>query len=458
MHERSERSTRREVRHRRRHRAHCRVEQVEHRRVRRRGQIRLVLPLFDLRLAGDARRLGDVVREPRQPGIRRTPPALVEPTIERGGRQVRGIANRRPPPRWSRLANVLDGDRPVGARRQLVQPLPDVGITEERDLGRRLGALVEGAEQQPVQRRLFGRRRRHPPRHNLAAGPGHRHVQQPQVLAQLLGMVPPAPVRIPRTVGPADVEQPGAVVVVQQQEVRGVAHVPVPAERHVHDRELQALGAVDGHHLHGVGVGLQPAAALLRRVLGRPGDPPLQPLDDGRRAQPSLDGRGMQSLADVPDVGEPALAVVCREQPLGEPGRRRHHLEQRRDPALGEHVAPRPQQPAQLVGSLVACVGELPRCPPDEAGQRRGPGQPGAMRLLQRAQQGQPVTCHRREEHAAAAGQHGWDTCRSERVAHQRRVVVGPHQHRDVAGGDRAGVAIEAQPRRTVEQGDDVAG
>ena len=70
---------------------------------------------------------------------------------------------------------------------------------------------------------------------------------------------------------------------------------------------------MDGHHLHGVGVGLQPAAALLGRVSAGLGDPPLQPLDDRRQAEPAGHRRRVQRLADVPDVGEPALAVVGAE-------------------------------------------------------------------------------------------------------------------------------------------------
>ena len=75
---------------------------------------------------------------------------------------------------------------------------------------------------------------------HLALGPGQRHVEQPQVLPGLLGQVPGTAL-LPALAGlAADVEHPVTGLVVQQRHLR-VAHVAVPAEGQVDDRELQAL-------------------------------------------------------------------------------------------------------------------------------------------------------------------------------------------------------------------------
>ena len=67
---------------------------------------------------------------------------------------------------------------------------------------------------------------------------------------------------------------------------------------------------MDREDLDRLGVGLEPAAALLvARVLLGLGDPPPQPR--GERGRPELLGRrgGVQQLADVAQVGQPPLAV-----------------------------------------------------------------------------------------------------------------------------------------------------
>ena len=67
---------------------------------------------------------------------------------------------------------------------------------------------------------------------------------------------------------------------------------------------------MDRQDLDGLGVGLEPAAALLvARVLAGLGDPPAQPRGQGGHAE--LLGRrlGVEELADVAEVGQPALAV-----------------------------------------------------------------------------------------------------------------------------------------------------
>ena len=81
--------------------------------------------------------------------------------------------------------------------------------------------------------------------------------------------------------------------------------------------ELEALAAVDRQHLHGLGVGLQPAAALLvAGVVAGLGDPTAQPRGQRGNAELLARRRGVQQLADVAQVGQPALAVDVGEQPV----------------------------------------------------------------------------------------------------------------------------------------------
>ena len=149
---------------------------------------------------------------------------------------------------------VLDAQQPVRLLGQPVQDGPGVGVgTQDRAL-RRFCARGAAAEQQPVQGGVLRGRGRHPPDHGPVACPSERHVEQPQRLPTVLVVVA---VAVVGPVGPrcaADIEDPGAVVGVELDRVRFGIAVGVPPEGHVHDGELQALGAVDGHHLHGLGV------------------------------------------------------------------------------------------------------------------------------------------------------------------------------------------------------------
>jgi hypothetical protein len=114
----------------------------------------------------------------------------------------------------------------------------------------------------------------------------------------------------------------------------------VPAEGREHDRELQALAAVHGDHLHRRCVGLQPAAALFDL---RPGvaDPALQPFDERRRAQLLGRSRAVEGFPDVAQVGQLPFTVGCAEQTL-EQASFRDDLEQRRHTTPVEHRRPTP--------------------------------------------------------------------------------------------------------------------
>ena len=77
---------------------------------------------------------------------------------------------------------------------------------------------------------------------------------------------------------------------------------------------------MDRQHLHGLGVGLEPPAALLvARVVAGVGDPLAQPRGQRGGAE-LLGGRGgVQQLADVAQVGQPALAADGASTRSGRP-------------------------------------------------------------------------------------------------------------------------------------------
>ena len=170
----------------------------------------------------------------------------------------------------------------------------------------------------------------------------------------------------------------------------------------------------------------------------------------------ALGGGLVEHLPDVPQVGEPPLALLLAEQPRDHPLARR--LEQRRDPASGQQLAPLVQGHAELVERGVVVDGELLGGPAEEVGQRRRPGQPGALRLLERAEQGEPVLRRRGQEHARRAGQHHRHPRGLQGVADVAGLLVRVHQHGDVPGSDRPLGVADLQPGRAGEQPDDVGG
>ena len=239
----------------------------------------------------------------------------------------------------------------------------------------------------------------------------------------------------------------------------------LPQVGEVDDRELEALAAVDRQHLHRLGVGLQPAAALLvARLLLGGRDPLAQPAGQRGRPEPLGGGRRVQQLADVAQVGQPPLAVLQREQPPGQPLDERDRLQQRRDAAHAQHARPLVQAAVDLLPLLLAGARDPLGVPAEERRQRGGAGAGGRARALDRLQQPQPVARGLGAEHAARAVDDRGDLDRVERVAHERRLAVGAHEHRDVARPHRVlpehravlGPALD--PRAGGEQPDEVGG
>jgi hypothetical protein len=118
------------------------------------------------------------VQEPGKPGVGSAAPALVEPAVETRRSEGWRLSGRRLPAGRAVVADVLDGNGPAGEREQINQPPAHVYIAHQPNSSRRLLRGVEVAQQQPAQWRVLGGGRRHPPGDDLAAGPGHRHVEQ----------------------------------------------------------------------------------------------------------------------------------------------------------------------------------------------------------------------------------------------------------------------------------------
>ncbi len=164
----------------------------------------------------------------------------------------------------------------------------------------------------------------------------------------------------------------------------------------MHDRELEALAGVHGEDLYGCRVGVEPPAALDHGVALGLLATPAQPRAQRGQAELALQRGLVQRLGDVPQVGEQPLAADLAEQPLLQPLRQRHRLEQRRDASLVEHPDPLPEQLRERVGFFVAALGQVDRGQPDEAAQRQPAYPSGPVRLLERLQQQLPLVRGRR--------------------------------------------------------------
>ena len=275
------------------------------------------------------------------------------------------------------------------------------------------------------------------------AGPGQRDVGEPQVLAALLTRVLLAVVRELRPLE-RHVDRPRVAGLRIVEEDRGLRLVGDPArlpqERQVDDRELEPLAAMDRQHLDRLGVRLEPAAALLvAGVESGLGDPRPQPRRERRRAE-LLVGRGrVQQLPDVAQVGQLPLAVLDREHPRRQALAGRDRRQQRGDASPAQDPRPVVQPAVDLLprpAAVLVGARELVGRPAEERRQRRGVRAGHRRGALERLEQRQPVARRLGREHAAGAVDHRRHAGRFERVADHRRLAVGPHEHRQVAGPD----------------------
>ena len=214
----------------------------------------------------------------------------------------------------------------------------------------------------------------------------------------------------------------------------------LPQVRHVDDRELEPLAAVDGQHLHGLGVGLQPAAALLvARVAVGLGDPPAQP--DGQRGRAELLGRAPpRAAAGRRGAGRSAAARRRRRRACAPAAARQRDTSPpaRRCPASRSTRAQSCRRPWTSSHAVLGGAGHALGAPADERRQRGRARARGRGRALQRLQQPQPLARRLGGEHAARAVDHRGHAGRLQRVADPRGVAVGGARARRCRRGANA--------------------
>ena len=176
------------------------------------------------------------------------------------------------------------------------------------------------AHQHPVERGGDGVLGRRPPADDLGLGAGDRDVEQPQPLAGLL-LLPAAAVVVPVGASATDVDAALPVVVVEQRAGR-LGHEAVGDGGEVDDGVLEALARVDRHQLHGRGVGVEATGAFGAAAGPALGDLLAQPGQQGDQPVALGEGDLVERLADVAQVGEPALAADLGQHPRGQPARR----------------------------------------------------------------------------------------------------------------------------------------
>ena len=225
-----------------------------------------------------------------------------------------------------------------------------------------------------------------PPRHHLGLGPGQGDVHQAAVVTRGLAATKCRGLGVLGAAATADVQAPDSVVV--EQDVVALLHIAVEREGEVDDRELQALAAVHGHHLHRCGVAVEPAvvlglAALLLATVA-------QPVTQRREAEVLAVRRLLKQLCQVGHVGHVPLAAAPGQCPIGhaaQPGRLVH----RRHPAVAGVVGPLPDGVRDAVGQRITLIRKLFGGMAEEHRGGDGAHQSGAVRLVERLQQGQPV-------------------------------------------------------------------
>ena len=148
------------------------------------------------------------------------------------------------------------------------------------------------------------------------AGSGECDVQQAQALPSILGVAGGLQIGAVDRVLAANIQDSSAVGVMAAQECVFGGFAAVPRERYVDDRELQALTAVHGQHLHGLGVRLQSAGQLGgRHALLCPPDLIGQPVRQGDRPGMGATLVGVQKPGDVAQVSELSFPVRVGKDP-----------------------------------------------------------------------------------------------------------------------------------------------
>ena len=143
----------------------------------------------------------------------------------------------------------------------------------------------------------------------------------------------------------ADVDRPQVVVliIVIGRRLALVDVSGLPGERVVDDGEFEAFAAMDRQHLDRLGVGVEPQRAIFVRAVPIGGGDSLAKPGRQRSCAELLLGRdGVQKLADVSEVGQPALAPKPPEDsPRDSLGRRDRLSKRAATPRLRSRPAQR---------------------------------------------------------------------------------------------------------------------
>ena len=232
-------------------------------------------------------------------------------------------------------------------------------------------------------------------------GPRQRHVEQATLLGRVLGHRQGLmEIEVDRALA-GHVDQPGPrgvarrLVRIVEDRYVGSSERRVPGEGHEHDRVLQALGAVDGLHLDGVGIGLEPALAGLRFLdsprlpLLRLGDRPLDPHD--QRTDPSSPPDGMHLLGDMREIGHEPLPIRVAQHPRRQVGGPIEVSHQSGHTVIVQNRLPGPQPILELEDiGIVKPDNRFGRLA-DQHGRRGQPNQGGALGPLHRQQEPAPL-------------------------------------------------------------------
>jgi len=254
-----------------------------------------------------------------QAAVGGSPPVRIKAAVERADTKVVGGRRRGIEASIARIADVVDHDRVARGSQ-----LPEGGgeralIGEPGQPIRNRAGLAMASEKDACERRAGGVVPAGPPHHDAMAGPGHGHVQQPQLLAGPLLLRRRHLVAMDPT-GAADADAASSASVMEHRRRLVVAPRSLPQGREQHDGELEALGSVDGLHGHCGDVGFEPTTAGVG-VPTRAGDHLLaQPPDQhGRRRGAGL-GRlvAVQQLGHMAEVAQSPVAVGGGPQPGGE--------------------------------------------------------------------------------------------------------------------------------------------
>ena len=371
------------------------------------------------------------------------------------GRSSAG-ARRRPRQATGRPSvDALDADAAGRLAAQRLEARRRRGVARRVARRRRHGAVAVAREQQPAERRVAAVPRRRPPHDRLVLRAGRarrRRAAGPRRAAR------PACWRLWRVeVGPLErrrrssAGRPPSGSWNATGTLASGSSVGLPQVRAVDDRELEPLAAVDREDLDRLGVGLQPAAALLvAGVLRRPrrsaaaATPVSAVVAEllGRR-------RRVQQLADVAQVGQPrARRRRARRTRSGRPSASVIVSISDATPAPAQHARPAVQPRVDVLPLLLAGRGDALGAPAEERGQRGGAG---ARRRGRAARAPRAAAASRAPRSVPNTLPAPLMTAGTPTASSASRtsagVAVGPHEHGDVAGRGRGPVGPRSRRR-----------